>query len=76
MSDKDFQLIAKMHKAISILQWKMEAQIIKRHPEFHMENRLLLDKINFEKGTILIEGKEYAMNDMHFPTINPKTHMH
>lgn len=72
LSDKDFQLIAKMHKAISILQWKMEAQIIKRHPEFHMENRLLLDKINFEKGTINIEGVEYEMNDMNFPTVDPK----
>ncbi|MBR4014985.1 MAG: fructose-1,6-bisphosphatase [Anaerotignum sp.] len=72
ISDKDFKLIAKMHKAISVLQWKMEAQIIKRHPEFHMENRLLLDKINFEKGTILIEGQEYVMNDMNFPTVDPK----
>ena len=72
LSDKDFQLIAKMHKAISILQWKMEAQIIKRHPEFHMENRLLLDKIDFEKGTINIEGVEYEMNDMNFPTVDPK----
>ncbi len=72
LSDKDFKLIAKMHKAISIMQWKMEAQIIKRHPEFHMENRLLLDKIDFEKGTIMVEGKEYKMNDMNFPTIDPK----
>ncbi len=72
LSDKDFKMIAKMHKAISVMQWKMEAQIIKRHPEFHMENRLLLDKIDFEKGTIMIEGKEYVMNDMNFPTIDPK----
>lgn len=72
LSDKDFRLIAKMHKAISILQWKMEAQIIKRHPEFHMENRLLLDKIDFEKGTINIDGTEYPMNDMNFPTVDPK----
>ena len=65
-------MIAKMHKAISIMQWKMEAQIIKRHPEFRMENRLLLDKINFEKGTIMIDGKEHVMNDMNFPTVDPK----
>lgn len=72
LSDKDFKMIAKMHKAISIMQWKMEAQIIKRHPEFRMENRLLLDKINFEKGTIMIDGKEYVMNDINFPTVDPK----
>ncbi len=47
LSDKDFNMIAKMHKAIAIMQFKSEAKIIKRHPEFHMENRLLLDKINF-----------------------------
>lgn len=70
LSDKDTQLIAKMHKAISIMQFKMEAQIIKRHPEFKMENRLLLDKIEFDKGTIMIEGIEYTMNDMFFPTID------
>ncbi len=72
LSDKDFKLIAKMHKAISILQFKMEAQIIKRHPEFKMENRLLLDKIDYEKGTIEIDGITYEMNDMNFPTIDPK----
>lgn len=72
LSDKDFSMIGKMHKAIAIMQWKMEAQIIKRHPEFRMDNRLLLDKIDFAKGTINIEGTEYPMNDMHFPTVDPK----
>lgn len=72
MRDKEIQLIAKMHKAISIMQFKAEAQIIKRHPEFNMDNRLLLDKIDYEKGTITIEGIEYKMNDMYFPTIDPK----
>lgn len=72
LSDKDFNMIAKMHKAIAIMQFKAEAKIIKRHPEFHMENRLLLDKIDFEKGTINIEGNVYKLNDTHFPTIDPK----
>ena len=72
LSDKDFNMIAKMHKAIAIMQFKAEAKIIKRHPEFHMENRLLLDKIDFEKGTINIEGTAYKMNDMNFPTIDPQ----
>lgn len=72
LSDKDFAMIAKMHKAISIIQWKMEAQIIKRHPEFMMDDRLLLDKIDLEKGTVRVEGVEYKMNDTNFPTIDPK----
>lgn len=72
LTDKEVQLTAKMHKAISIMQFKMEAQIIKRHPEFGMEDRLLLDKIDFEKGTINIKGVDYPMLDMNFPTIDPK----
>lgn len=72
LTDKEVQLTAKMHKAISIMQFKMEAQIIKRHPEFGMEGRLLLDKIDFEKGTINIKGVDYPMLDMNFPTIDPK----
>ena len=70
LSDKDFNMIAKMHKAIAIMQFKAEAQIIKRHPEFHMDNRLLLDKIDLEKGIVSIEGVEYKMNDTNFPTID------
>ena len=72
LTDKEVQLTAKMHKAISIMQFKMEAQIIKRHPEFGMEGRLLLDKIDFENGTINIKGVDYPMLDMNFPTIDPK----
>ena len=64
-------LIAKMHKAISIIQFKLEGQTILRHPEYQMQDRLLLDKINFEKGTILINGKEYPLSDKYLPTINP-----
>ena len=65
-------LIAKMHKAISIIQFKLEGQTILRHPEYQMQDRLLLDKINFEKGTILINGKEYPLSDKHLPTVNPE----
>lgn len=71
LTDKETQLIAKMHKAIAIMQFKFEAQIIKRHPEFKMENRLLLDKIDWEKGTIMIDGEEYVLNDLSFPTVDP-----
>ena len=65
-------LIAKMHKAISIIQFKLEGQTILRHPEYQMQDRLLLDKMNFEKGTILINGKEYPLSDKHLPTVNPE----
>lgn len=57
-------------KEISILTLKLEGQIIQRHPEYQMEDRLLLDKIDPEKGTVTIDGKEYAMNDTCFPTID------
>lgn len=71
-SDKEIELISMMHKAITIIQFKIEAQIIMRHPEYSMEDRLLLDKINYEKGTINIGLNEYNLIDSEFPTINPK----
>ena len=61
----------KIHKAISVLQFKLEGQIIKRRPEFEMDDRLLLDKIDFDKKTVVIYGKEYPMLDTDFPTIDP-----
>ena len=68
---KDLGMDMKMHKAIAIMQFKLEGQIIKRHPEFRMDDRLLLDKIDYEKKTVTIEGKEYAMRDTDFPTVDP-----
>ncbi len=64
-------LAAKMHKAITIMQLKYEGQLIRRHPEYGMEDRLLLDKIDPEKGTVLIGGKEYELLDRSFPTLDP-----
>lgn len=64
-------LIAKMHKAISVIQFKLEGQTILRHPEYRMNNRLLLDKIDFAKGIIRIGNCEYPLLDTHFPTIDP-----
>lgn len=61
----------KMHKAITIIQFKLEGQLIMRRPEFHMENRLLLDKVDYERGMITLDGKEYELNDTNFPTIDP-----
>lgn len=68
---KDLTLDMKMHKAISIIQFKLEGQIIMRRPEFEMEDRLLLDKIDFDKKTVRIDGVDYPMKDTDFPTIDP-----
>lgn len=62
--------IAKIHKAISIIQFKLEGQLIKEHPEYKMEGRLLLDKIDYKAGTIKIGGNKYRLNDKNFPTID------
>lgn len=70
--ENDLILMAQMHKAISIIQFKLEGQIIRNHPEFNMNDRLLLDKINFDSNTVTVEGKEYELNDCSFPTIDPQ----
>jgi len=67
---KDLALDTRMHKAISMIQFKLEGQIVKRWPCFEMDDRLLLDKIDYEKGTICINGKDYPMKDMDFPTVD------
>ncbi|MDB1973683.1 fructose-1,6-bisphosphatase [[Clostridium] symbiosum] len=64
-------LAAKMHKAIAVIQFKVEGQIIRRHPEYEMDSRILLTVIDYQRGTVVIEGKEYPMMDMEFPTIDP-----
>ena len=71
-SQKEIEMIAKMHKAISILQFKLEGQLILENPDFYMDERLLLDKIDYEAGTIRLGDQVYALNDSHFPTIDPK----
>ncbi len=68
---QETELNMKMHKAISIIQFKVEGQISKKRPEFGFEKRNFLDKINYETGTILIDGKEYGLLDDYFPTIDP-----
>ena len=68
-------LMAKMHKAISIIQFKLEGQTILRHPEYEMNDRLMLDKIQWQNGkaiAILIGGKKYDMLDTNLPTIDPQ----
>lgn len=68
----DEKLAAKMHKAIAICQFKAEGQIIMKHPEYNLDHRLLLDKIDFENGTIEIDGVTYELSDTNFPTLDPK----
>lgn len=65
------KLNMKMHKAISIIQFKLEGQLFRDHPEFHMQDRMLLDRIDYAKGTILLDGKEYELLDKNFPTVDP-----
>ena len=69
-SDKD--ILAKIHKAISIIQFKIEGQLIMRRPEYGMESRLLLDRIDYDRNTIRIGNEEYKLTDSNFPTIDPK----
>lgn len=71
VSNKDILLISQMRKAIAIILFKLEGQVIMRHPEYDMEDRLLLNMIDYEKGTILLDGKEYPLLDHDFPTIDP-----
>ena len=68
---KDLSLDMKIHKAIAIMQLKLEGQIIKKRPKFEMDDRLLLDKIDYEKKTVIAYGKEYPMKDTDFPTVDP-----
>ncbi|MBR0181285.1 MAG: fructose-1,6-bisphosphatase [Prevotella sp.] len=72
MDEKTRQLTAKMHKAIAVIQFKSEAQIFDRHPEWDMKDRCLFDNIDYEKGICTIDGKEYEMKSCHFPTIDPR----
>ena len=71
IDEKTCRLTAQMHKAISVLQFKAEAAIIKRHPEWNMSDRCLLGSVNFDKGTCTIEGTDYEMKSCNFPTVDP-----
>lgn len=72
MDEKTQRLTAQMHKAIAVLQFKLESQIISKHPEWKMDDRKLFDHVDYEKGTIELEGKNYPLTSCHFPTIDPK----
>ena len=69
---KDLSLDMRMHKAMAIIQFKLEGQLILKHPEFEMNDRLLLDKVDYEKKTVRIGDQDYPMNDVDFPTVDPE----
>jgi fructose-1,6-bisphosphatase-3 len=70
-TQNELLLLARMQKAISIIQFKLEAAIIQRRPEFEMDDRLLLDKIDWAAGTVQVDGQSYPLNDTLFPTVDP-----
>ncbi len=72
LGSTQIQLISKMHKAIMVMEMKLIGEIVQRNPEMHMEDRLLLDRIDYQKGCINIDGRELELIDTHFPTIDPE----
>ena len=69
--DANVRLMTVIHKAIAVISFKLEGQLVLRNPAFDMSHRLLLDKIDYKKGTIFIDGQHYPLRDYYFPTINP-----
>ncbi len=72
MDEKTQLLTARMHKAISVIQFKEEAVIYDRQPSWDMSDRKLFDYVDYERGICTVDGKEYAMRSCHFPTVDPK----
>lgn len=68
----DVKLVAKMHKAITVIQLKLEGQLMEKHPEWEMQQRSLLNRVNFSDYTIEMNGKEHKLKDTYFPTIDPQ----
>lgn len=69
---KDITLLSKMYHAVAILLFKLEGQLIERHPEYNMDDRKLLERIDFSAGTIQIDGKAYEIDVADLKTVNPK----
>ena len=73
IDDKTRRLTAQMHKAITVIQFKVEAAVIARHPEWRMDGRRLLDNVDYSRGVCTIDGREYGMKSCMFPTVDPTT---
>ena len=69
--EKNLRLIAQMHKAISVIQFKLEGQLVRQHPEWNIDRRGTLENIDLKKGTYRFEGKELPLLDTFFPTLDP-----
>ncbi len=70
--EKTVRLITQMHKAVTVIQFKLEGQLYKKHPDWQMEDRMLLDKVDYATGEITLDGRRYPLMDRNFPTINPE----
>ncbi len=68
---QELEINVKIQKAMAILQFKVEAQLIDENPSFGLQDRKLLDKIDYERGTVMLGGVEYALTDTVFPTVDP-----
>ena len=73
LDEKTLRLTAQMHKAVAVIQFKVESQIIAKHPEWKMNDRCLFEHVDYQNGTIDLQGKTYKMSSCSFPTINPAT---
>ena len=72
-TEKERKELSVMHKAISIIQFKLEAQLVENNPQWGMEDRKILEKIDLKKGTVEIAGVEYPLNDTHLPTLSTES---
>ena len=71
LSPQELEMNVKIQKAMAIIQFKVEARLIDEYPGFGLESRKLLDKIDFERGTVVVDGVEHALTDTVFPTVDP-----
>ncbi len=71
VEETERRLLAQMQKAITIIQFKLEGQIIRRRPHYNMDDRVLIARLNLEQGTVCIDGRDYELIDTHFPTVDP-----
>ena len=71
LDEKTMRLTALMHKAIAVIQFKVEAQLFEKHPHWQMTDRAVLRHIDYTRGVITLDGKEYQLTSNEFPTIDP-----
>ncbi|MFW6251731.1 MAG: fructose-1,6-bisphosphatase [Halanaerobium sp.] len=71
LDKNEIKIMSQMHKAIAVIQFKLEGQLIKNRPEFKMNEALYLEKIDYEKGILELDGKKYQLTDSSLPTVDP-----